>query len=342
MCLAKVPLENLLKGMIAKEKIVSKKTKEVKLLRFNKNPIISPNKENEWESQSTFNPTAIILDKKVHILYRALSGDNTSTIGYAISKDGFNIDKKFPFPIYIPRLAFEKKKKPDGYSGCEDARISRIGDTLYMCYTAYVGEGKTNIALTTIKVDDFINKDWEWTKPVLISNPDRSDKNSCVLEEKINGSYVFFHRMGGCIWIDYVDDLSFSKEKLLGGEMMLCPRKGKWDSRKIGIGGPPIKSEYGWVFIYHGLSKEDDKYRLGALLLESGKPENIIARLDYPIIEPLADYEKSGLRPDAVFSCGSVVKNGKLFVYYGGADKVVCVATTSFNNLVNNLRQNLV
>jgi predicted GH43/DUF377 family glycosyl hydrolase len=308
-----------------------------RLERFEGNPIIKPNPENEWESKFALNPTAIYEDGKVFILYRAMDQNDTSTVGCAISQDGLHIDERLSEPIYVPREGFEVRKEP-GNSGCEDARITRLGDRMYMCYTAFNGYDPAHVALTSISVKDFLNRDWNWEKPILISPLEKYDKNSCLVSEKINGKYVFFHRTEHKIWIDYVDDLEFKDGKVLEGKVLMEPRKDSWDSEKIGIAGPPIKVGDEWVLIYHGLSKCDGRYRLSAALLDLNCPGGkVLKRLDCPIIEPDAAYENQGLRPGTVFSCGSVVIDGTLYVYYGGADQVTCVATMKFQDLIDAL-----
>ena len=110
-----------------------------------------------------------------------------------------------------------------------------------------------------------------------------------------------------------------------------------WDSKKVGITGPPIKTEHGWLLIYHGVS-QNSKYRLGAILLDLENPEKIIARTNRPILEPLMDYEIEGQIRNVVFSCGVVLQGGTLFVYYGGGDTVLGVATTSLDALITKLK----
>jgi len=105
--------------------------------RSNKNPIIVPDKNHPWESKATFNPAALRIRNKTYILYRALSEDNTSSIGYASTKDGVSIDERSPLPVYVPRENFELKKVAGGNSGCEDPRLTKIGKNIYMCYTAF-------------------------------------------------------------------------------------------------------------------------------------------------------------------------------------------------------------
>lgn len=307
----------------------------INLERFSDNPIITPKPEHPWESKYTFNSAAIYENGKAHLIYRAMGDDLTSVLGYASSNDGFHIDERLTSPIYIPREDFERKIQP-GNSGCEDPRITKIDDKFYMCYTAYDGKNPTRVALTSIRVDDFLNKQWRWTKPVLISPPGVDDKNACILSKKIDGKYVIFHRLSGSIWIDFVDDLGFDGTKWIEGKVLFGPRINRWDNEKIGIGGPPIETKYGWLLIYHGLSR-DTKYRLGMALLDLNNPAQVIARLTYPILSPEAEYENKGLRFGTIFTCGAVIVNDKLFVYYGGADQVVCLATTDLNDVLEKI-----
>lgn len=310
----------------------------IKLKRFEANPIIKPILKHSWESKSTFNPAAVYEDGKIHVIYRAMSKESTSVLGYAMSIDGFHIKERLPEPIYTPRKDFEKRDEP-GYFGCEDPRITKFEDRFYMTYTAFNAKDPPGVALTSIKVEDFLNKNWNWEEPILISLLGIADKNSCLLEEKIYNRYVMFHRIQHQIWIDFVDDLHFTAGRRLMGSSWIKTRADNWDSEKIGIGPPPIKTKDGWLLIYHGLSKQDKKYRLGAVLLDLQNPTQVIARPEYPILEPEADYEREGLRPNAIFACGAVVIKGQLFVYYGAADTVVCVATASLNKILQEIKK---
>jgi predicted GH43/DUF377 family glycosyl hydrolase len=327
-CIAACNIEQLLNEILM-----------VKLKRFDGNPIIKPIDESPLESKATFNPTAIYENGKVHIIYRSMGDNDTSVMGYATSKDGFNIDERLPDPIYFPREEFESKISR-GNSGCEDPRITKIDGKFYMCYTAYDARNPPRVALTSIKADDFLNKRWIWTKPVLISPPGIDDKDACIFPEKVNGKYLVMHRFTPSIWIDFVSNLNDFGEnkKWLGGIEWFKPRPGKWDSKKVGIGGLPIKTKNGWLLIYHAIG-DDNKYRLGAMLLDLKNPTKIIAILDYPILEPEEWYERGGLTSHVVFTCGAVVINDELFVYYGGADKYVGVATVNLNELLEELKK---
>ncbi|OGH39167.1 MAG: hypothetical protein A3B44_01875 [Candidatus Levybacteria bacterium RIFCSPLOWO2_01_FULL_38_21] len=306
-------------------------------MRAKENPIITPKKENDWEKKATFNPAAIYLERKVHLLYRAQSSDNTSVLGFAESRDGFRIDYRSPKPVYVPREPFEQKLANGGNSGCEDPRLSKIGDKIYMLYTASDGKNPPRVALTWILADNFLQQAWDWAKPVLISPPDLDDKDACILQEKIKEKYMIIHRSGDDIDFAFCEDLNFNGT-WLEEYRWIAPRKGMWDSEKVGIAAPPIKTEDGWILLYHGVSQEDRFYRVGAVLLDLEDPTKIIARADEPLLEPETPYEKLGQIPNVVFPCGAVVIGEEIFMYYGGADQVVGVATLKVEELLKMLK----
>ena len=333
-CLATTNVQEMLDSMTKKHT----PHEPARFKRFDKNPIIAPNPKHEWEARNAFNPTAIYLDNTFHILYRAMNEAGVSVVGYATSKDGFHIDKRFDKPIYSPREPFEISDSP-GFSGCEDARITQIDDTLYLTYTAFDGKNPPRVAISTISVDNFIKRNWNWSKPKLISPPGMMDKNSCLLPKKKNGKFIIFHRLENHIWVDSSVSLNFGEKRWLEGSVVMKPRPNSWDSLKIGIAGPPIKSRAGWVVFYHGLSQSDGQYRVGAALLDFQDVDNVLCRLDNPVLEPETNYECSGERPGTVFPCGTVLKDDTLFMYYGGADTFTAVATLDFNLLVDELSQ---
>jgi predicted GH43/DUF377 family glycosyl hydrolase len=143
------------------------------------------------------------------------------------------------------------------------------------------------------------------------------------------------HRLNDGIDIHAQDDLKFVKNELSEETGWVEPRPGKWDDRKVGINGSPIKTKYGWLALYHGVSSEDSTYRFGALLLDLNNPEEILARTENYIFEPLKDYEKNGQVSNAVFSCGAILKDDMLFIYYGGGDTTLNVATIPLKSLLN-------
>lgn len=300
------------------------------LKRYKGNPILSPKKENQWESIMTYNAGAVYAGGKVHILYRAQGAKTgVSRVGYASSKDGFNIDERLDYPIFGP--------SPDSdldYLGIEDPRATLLEDRIYLNYTAYgsnmgmvfpvVG---VQAAYTSISLDDFLNKRWNWSERVYpfyrVDN-----KNSFFFPEKVNGKYVFVHRIPPHMWIAYSDDMkSWENQKIL-----MSP-KFEWEYFKIGGGSPPIKTDKGWILIYHGVDRQM-RYRLGVALLDLKDPGKVIGRYDKPFLEPETDYEISGVVPNVTFTCGAVRIEDTIFVYYGGADTVICVATAPVKDVL--------
>ena len=325
-CLAKVRLKDLLSSMYPK-------SKSGYVVRSKKNPIISPIAEHAWESKATFNPAAIELKGKIHIIYRAMSEDNTSTLGYAESIGGSNITKRLNRPIYSPRGESEEKKVPNGNSGCEDPRIVQINNTLYMCYTSYNGVEPPRVGLSTIKVSDFLNHKWNWSKPVLITPAGIDDKDACIFPEKINDQYMIIHRINNQICVDFVSSLEKAPQEVTKGIWLMGPRYGMWDSKKIGLAGPPIKTKAGWILFYHGVS-EDCHYSLGAALLDLKNPMLVLSRTSEAILRPEKRYEKEGQIPNVVFPCGHVCRGDNIYNYYGGADSVIGVAVVKLSKLL--------
>ena len=331
-CVASIKLPGLLGLLLKKEPIL-------KLRRAEENPIIQPMKEHSWESKATFNPGALYLRGKVHIIYRAMSGDNTSVFGYATSGDGVHIDYRSPEPIYTPREEFEQKLVPGGNSGCEDPRLTRIGNRIYMFYTAYNGKTPPRVAVTYILIRDFMRQKWNWSKPVPITPPQFDNKDAFLFPEAIDEKYICVHRFGDCIDYDFCSnlDVEFTGDIWFDEHRWIEPRKGWWDSEKVGAAAPPIRTREGWIMLYHGVS-EDRVYRVGAVLLDSKNPVKILARTIYPIFEPEAPYEREGQVPRVVFPCGNVVLQDELYVYYGGGDSVVGVATVKVTELLRILK----
>jgi predicted GH43/DUF377 family glycosyl hydrolase len=297
--------------------------------RFTGNPILRPIEAHPWESREVFNPAAVYLDGKVHLLYRAIGNDDISRIGYATSRDGIHIDERLPEPIYEPKEACEK-------DGVEDPRITEIDDHLIMTYTAlreYSHLMVFQIALTTIKKEDFLARRWNWT-PRKLPFPGIRNKDAVIFPQKINGRYAMIHRIEPDVCIAYSDDL----EHWCDMKSMMAPRARGWDNWKLGAGGTPIKIDNYWLVVYHGVSTERI-YCLGIMLLDENQPERVLYRSRKAILAPKRDYERFGKVPNVVFSCGNVVIGNELFVYYGAADSVIGVAKVNLEKLLASLRQ---
>ena len=334
----------------SKKQKITQKSEYLKLNKSKGNPIISPSYY-KWESKATFNPAAFERNGKVHLLYRAIGDDDSSVLGYASSYDGLHVEDRPSYAIYRRYMNDIDYRNPSieyisggGWSGgCEDPRVSLIDDTLYMLYTAFDGWGSVRIALTSILFKDFKKKNWNWKKPVLISPPGEINKNWVLFPEKINGKFVILHSFYPKILVDYFDDLN-----KLDGTYFIKSNNTRpvdhtrtWDSWFRGVGPTPIKIKEGWLVLYHAMDHRNaDRYRLGALILDEKDPTKVLYRSKNPILEPEEDYENNGHKWGVVYSCGAVIKDDNLFVYYGGADKYVCVASMPLAELIEDLKQN--
>lgn len=296
----------------------------LKLERLSDKPILEPKQHHEWEKAAVYNVGAIKDNGLVHMIYRAtdknsngrVCSDYMNYFGYAVSKDGINFNR-LEKPILGPIEGQEQR-------GVEDPRIVKIDDTYYMMYTGFGGrfDGDFRICMATSK--NLI--DWE-RHGVLLDEP---NKDASLFPEKINGKYVLIHRRAPHIWIAYSDDLkNWTGHKILAE----VKEENEWESLKIGLAGPPIKTEKGWVLIYHGVSKERH-YSLGIMLLDLEDPSKVIYRQPVPILEPELDWEINGYVPNVVFSCGQAIVDDELYVYYGGADTVTGVAKVKMSDVM--------
>lgn len=317
------------------------------------NPIIKPKNYNKWESWQTFNPAAIYLNGKVHFLYRAIGEGGLSVLGYASSKDGIRINERLSSPAYVLKKEFlNTLKNPNCFNycsggsvaGCEDPRITEIDGIIYVIYTTFSNWSHLRITLTSIKKEDFLNKRWDkWSDPVFISSPNEVHKNWVLFPEKINGKFALLHSISPEIKIDYLDSLKkFDGKTFVKSSYNRSFVKDGWEAYFRGVGPSPIKTSKGWLVLYHAVDKNDlSKYKLGAMILDYSDPTKILYRAKEPVLEPNLPYENNGFKSGIVYSCGAVVINETLFVYYGGADTVVCVATANLEEFVKSFTQKL-
>lgn len=336
---------------ISAKKVPVKKKIGVELTRAPHNPIIEP-RLYPWESKATFNPSAVIASGKIHLIYRAIGNNDSSVLGYAASYDGYNITERPTYSIYRRYSSFARADlsvDPIDYisgggwnGGCEDPRLTLLGNTVYMLYTAFDGWGSLRIALTSIKLHDLENKRWNWKNPVLISPPGEIHKNWVIFPEKINGKFAILHSFYPTVLIDYfgsLDELDGKKFIKSNNTRPIDPTR-TWDSWFRGVGPSPIKTDIGWLVLYHAMDHHNpDRYRMGAIILDLKNPTKILYRSASPILEPEEYYENNGYKWGVIYACGAVVRDGMLFVYYGGADKVIGVATIKLDDLLEDLKK---
>lgn len=335
----------------------------MKLTKCPENPILKPVSTHEWENLCVLNPAVIYDEAKQEfvMLYRA-AGDTLEHyiyLGLATSKDGVHFVRQSDLPVLEPDYNGE-----DG--GCvEDPRLVKMGEWYYLTYASrpyapgryWLNAPKPwfnppkngprflswNNSVTYLA----ITQDFRTYKKLgRITDSRGDDRDVYIFPETINGQYVRLSRpMFACgkgyenenpaIWITFSDDLLE-----WGAPTLLMKGEYWWESKKIGGSCPPIKTPYGWFMITHGVCKNDDSYRVGAILMDLNDPTKIIARTQEPIMEPEATYEKSGFYNGCVFPTGNVVKDGILYVYYGAADKFVCQATCVFEDLLQEMLKN--
>lgn len=326
------------------------------LVRSAHNPILSPGR-NPWTAEAVLNPTAAIIGGRTHLLYRAIGADGVSRLGYASSPDGITFDKRLPYPVYVaqkPRnlpghvRRYSPVLYPSGgsWGGCEDPRMVDIEGRIYVTFNMFDGWDYIRVAAISIAEKDFLSGQfWKWDGPHLISRPGELQKNWVLFPEKIGGKYAILHSVAPKVEVAYrnaLEDIGLTEpfiESWNGARSSLPPREGVWDSFVRGAGPSPLKTSRGWLLFYHAIDKRDPgRYKLGALLLDLADPTKELHRAAAPVLSPDVPYENHG-KPGVVYACGATIRDGTLFVYYGGADKVVCVATAPLETFLDTLVQ---
>jgi predicted GH43/DUF377 family glycosyl hydrolase len=306
------------------------------LQREENNPLLRPILEHPWENRYVLNAAAVRLNGKVYLLYRAFGEDEISRIGLAVF-DRNKLIERLPEPIFVPATPEEKR-------GCEDPRVVVIDGRLYMVYTAYDGV-VAQVAGASISVEDFLAYRFDRWERMGMAFPGLWDKDAILFPEKIDGKWVMYHRVEPSIWVSYSDTLSFPWPKQ-SHKIIIGPRSGlMWDSLKIGSGSQPIKTKYGWLLIYHGVSNTM-VYRLGVILVDLKDPSRLLYRSPNPILSPETELE-IGERgrswvPNVVFTCGAVPATDKeilededeVLVYYGASDTYICLASARVADLI--------
>src|SRR5436190_16731447 len=287
--------------------------------RVSSEPILSP-QDSTWESAGTFNPAVILHNGKIVMLYRAQDAAGTSRLGYAESTDGIHFTRRSE-PALSPEADYEK----DG--GVEDPRLQKFGDSFYLTYTGY---NKKDAQLCLATSRDLIH--WERKGVILPAYKGNWNKgwtkSGAIVSEKIDGKYWMYWLGTAADNTDQVG-LSYSTDLLHWTEDTTTPvlprRPGKFDSRVVEPGPPPILTDSSIVLIHSGA---DDQlvYRAAVAVFDRHDPRKLLFRSDAPIFAPEKSWEKVGQVPNVVFVEGLVLKDNRFFFYYGGADKYVGVA----------------
>lgn len=299
------------------------------LHRWEGNPIITL-EDIPYRCNTVFNGTPVKAGDEYFLLLRVEGQQGYSFFSLARSQDGFHFTVD-PEPVMLP--AKEGPFARYETRGIEDPRLTEIDGRYYILFTAVSNWGaRIELAETT----DFIH----YERIALVSEP--GNKDGVLFPEKINGRYARLDRpIGnniGSIWISFSDDLIHWGDH----QLLITPRPGYWDSYRIGASAPPIKTEAGWLEIYHGMkmTRSGPIYKIGSVLFDLENPSRVIARCDEPILSPRETYERIGDVNNVVFACGAIVEaNDDIKVYYGAADTCICVATGKLSQLIERTLQ---
>ena len=214
--------------------------------------------------------------------------------------------------------------------GIEDCRVTQFGQTYYLTFTE-VSEHGVGVGLRS-------TTDWRDIRHHGMILPPHN-KDCAIFGEQIGGKYYALHRpsspiIGGhYIWIAESPDLAHWGQH----RCLVHSRPGMWDRARVGAGAAPIRTPEGWLEIYHGANGEN-RYCLGALLLDLESPWKVLARSREPIMEPIAAYERAGFLGNVVFTNGHVVDGDTVTLYYGASDSVICGARLSLQEILQTLR----
>ncbi|MDC0977686.1 glycoside hydrolase family 130 protein [bacterium] len=294
--------------------------------RYENNPILTKD-DIPYPVATVHNAGMTKYKDRYIMIFRSHLTNGRSILGKAESNDGFNF-KADPKPFMTPAKSGPFKEYEE--YGVEDPRITYLEGEYLITYSAYSKHG--------VRIGLAKTKDFKTIKRFsLITEADY--RNVVIFPEKINGKYVRLDRPHSeispwSIWISYSPDLIYWGE----AKLIMKPVQYHWDEMKIGPGAPPIKTKKGWLNIYHGVfpTMDGSVYRLGVCLHDLKDPSKILGVGDHWILQPEEQYEITGYVHNVVFTCGAIPeKDGTVKIYWGGADKVMCVGTAKISDLID-------
>jgi predicted GH43/DUF377 family glycosyl hydrolase len=310
----------------------------LQLKRYENNPIIIPDQTSWWEKNAVFNCAVLFDGKVIHMLYRAIGEyeNYVSRIGYASSSDGFTFIKNKE-PVLFPELDYER-------FGIEDPRLISVDNKIYVTYVVLSDYVKNNPSVSTALAT---TENFTYYERLGVVTLLRSEDKDVVLfprtiaDSKIQ-RFMLLHRPSAWVGPKYNTEKPSiwiaegnSVTNYYNHSLLIKPEE-TWEALKIGAGVPPIKTQKGWLVIYHGVD-EKHVYSAGAILLDLEVPTKILGRTRIPILTPEKQYEVIGDVNNVVFPTGACILDNELFVYYGAADKVCCLATVELNEILDYL-----
>jgi len=292
--------------------------------RYPGNPIITP--EMIPGANAVFNSAVVRYGEKYAAILRVETKKGYQSMRVAWSDDGIHFDVQ-PGEVLVPTeepfLTYEE--------AIYDPRITQIGDIYYICYAA---ENRYGCQVSVSKTKDF----QVFEKVAIACEP--TNRNMVLFPEKINGLYArldrpFQYGGQGHIWLSYSPDLVFWGKSVC----IMESRRFAWDQGKIGPGAPPIKTDEGWLVLYHGTTPRCNGliYKAGVALLDLEDPSKVVARSKEYLLAPSALYERIGDVPNVVFVTSAIpdFENDEVRIYYGAADTCFCMATAKISALID-------
>jgi len=293
--------------------------------RYQGNPILTEN-DVPYPVETVHNAGVVRHEGQYIMLFRSHLRNGRSIIGLAESDDGFRFRVR-PEPFITPA----KNEPFAAYEefGVEDPRICHIDGAYLITYSAYSRHG---VRIALARTNDFEKVE----RMALITQADY--RNAVIFPERFGGRYARLDRPHSesspwSIWISFSPDLIHWGDS----RVVIKPLPYHWDEMKIGPGATPIKTEKGWLNIFHGVFKTMNGavYRLGAALHALDDPSKVLGVADEWILQPEDRWEVTGYVHNVVFTCGAVAEDdGSLKIYWGGADTVMCVGTAWIDDLI--------
>jgi predicted GH43/DUF377 family glycosyl hydrolase len=293
--------------------------------RYEGNPILTK-EDVPYPVQTVHNAGVVRHNDRYVMLFRSHLRNGRSIIGLAESDDGFQFRAQ-PEPFITPSeqdpfRAYEE-------FGVEDPRICRLEGCYLITYSAYSRHG---VRIALARTEDFVDIE----RMALITQADY--RNVVLFPERLGARYARLDRPHSeispwSIWVSYSPDLIHWGDS----KVVIKPLTYHWDEMKVGPGATPIRTDQGWLNIYHGVFKTMDGsvYRLGVALHDLNDPGEVLGVADEWILQPEDPWEVAGYVHNVVFTCGAVPEDdGTLKVYWGGADTVMCAGTARIDELV--------
>lgn len=324
------------------------------MVMFKRLGVVLEPESSEPKTFAKFNAGAVLAGDVVHMVYRYAvwrpTFDPETQSNYAVDDTRYarlTPEGKLLFeakqPLLSPSLAWD-------FSGCQDARVVPFEGAYYLTYCGWDKDvapaGKDRGRVVVARTRDFVT-----AEKLGVVNHFTWDKDAFLFPERVNGKVAYMHRVPPNIQIDYFDSIeallspaSWTDYEERVEDSTVLRAAFPWESGKVGGSVPPIKTEDGWLLIYHAVQptprlRQPNVYRAGIALLDLKNPSQVIARLPYPALEPEEEYEVYGDVENVVFPVGGYIFQGELYISYGGADRCVAMAKMPVAELLKELRK---